>query len=182
MGIEEEYFRWICQLVGGRRRRSHQALLAYLRDRPFTYILDLDGNRESDGIDLRYRFGQERGIDSRIIARSLDSRPCGVLEMMAALAVRCEEHIMGDPEAGDRTAKWFWTMLDNLGLGSMTDREFNRERADTIVERFLNREYGPDGRGGPFPLRECRFDLRAVEIWYQAMWYLSETMKGGKGG
>ena len=43
--------------------------------------------------------------------------------MMIALAIRCEEHIMDDPDAGDRTGQWFWSMLVSLGLGSMDEPE-----------------------------------------------------------
>ena len=42
---------------------------------------------------------------------------------------------------------------------------------------FLNRQYEADGRGGLFIVRNSRFDLRTVEIWYQAMWYLDEVLE-----
>lgn len=79
---------------------------------------------------------------------------------------------MDDPDVGDRTGQWFWGMIKNLGLGSMTDARFDEEYVESVIERFLNREYEPDGRGGLFRIRNCTEDLRNVEIWYQMCWYL----------
>lgn len=99
-------------------------------------------------------------------------RTCSVLEMMVALAIRCEESIMDDPNMGDRTGQWFWGMVVNLGLGSMTDAFYDEQVVDDILARFLNRKYEPDGKGGLFTVRHCEQDLRKVEIWHQLCWYL----------
>ena len=96
--------------------------------------------------------------------------------MMVALAIRCEESIMDDPEIGDRTSQWFRIMLVNLGLGSMSDDRFNRVYVDMVIDRFLDRQYDADGRGGLFTVRHCDCDLRDVEIVYQMYWYLDELV------
>ena len=92
--------------------------------------------------------------------------------MIAGLALRCEENIMDDPQYGDRTGQWFWGMISNLGLGSMTDDRYDRAYVDFVIDRFLNREYEPNGRGGLFTVEKSKKDLRRVEIWYQMCWYL----------
>ena len=102
--------------------------------------------------------------------------PCSVLEMMVALAIRCEESIMDNPVYGDRTGQWFWNMIVSLGLGSMTDEMYDRDYVDNIVDRFLDRDYSPDGRGGLFTIRNCEYDLRDVEITHQLYWYLDTIM------
>ena len=131
-------------------------------------MLPLDENRLLDGLDLRFRFADENSyyIDG----------DCSVLEMMVALSLRCEEHIMSDDEIGNRTGRWFWEMIDNLGLESMYDDNFDKVYADKIIYRFLNREYEPNGDGGLFTVRNRNVDLRKVEIWYQLMWYLDEVI------
>jgi hypothetical protein len=134
----------------------------------------MDGNRYEDGINLRYRFGDDEGIDSRIIASCLDAGPCSVLEMMIALAIRCEEHIMDDPDYGNRTGQWFWNMINNLGLGNMNDRRFDYFATKRVIDIFLNREYSRDGEGGLFVIHDSQYDLRNVDIWYQMMWYLNK--------
>jgi hypothetical protein len=92
--------------------------------------------------------------------------------MMIALSIRCEEDTMDDPDIGDRTGQWFWSMVVNLGLGSMNDAKYDRRYVEEIILRFLNREYEPDGRGGLFTVKNCSEDLRDVSIWYQMNWYL----------
>lgn len=170
--VENEYFNWMCKLVRDDNRPSYSKLLTYLNNREFTYILDMDGNRAEDGIDLRYRFAYENKYDYPVIAHYLDNRPCSILEMMVALALRCEEHIMDDPDIGNRTGQWFWGMISSLGLTDMNDSNFDGRYADTVIDRFLNREYKRNGEGGLFTMECCKHDMRDVEIWYQANWYL----------
>ena len=116
------------------------------------------------------------GYRDAMIAAYLDDSPCSVLEMMTALAVRCEEHIMTDPDVGNRTGQWFWQMITNLGLGDMTDSKFDRKYVDLVIQRFLDRTYEPDGKGGLFTIEHCPYDLRTVEIWYQLCWYLDKLI------
>lgn len=176
--VINEYFRWMCRFVFDRRYSVfYNRLLRHLSNREFVYILGRDANRTEDGIDLRYRFGRERHYPEPMIADYLDDKPCSVLEMMVALAIRCEDQIMEDPDIGNRTAKWFWNMIFNLGLGDMTDGGFNPRLADKVLERFLNREYDPDGKGGLFTVRNYQVDMRSVEIWYQMCWYLDEVLE-----
>lgn len=173
--LNNDYFEWMCRLIGD-QWTSYRKLLYLLFDRDFDYTLPMDGNRAEDGIDLRYRFGDEADLDQSLIASYLDDRSCSVLEMMVALAIRCEEHIMCDPDIGNRTSQWFWGMIENLGLSDMNDETFNQRYAENVISIFLNREYEPNGKGGLFTVQCRRNDLRFVEIWYQMCWYLDETM------
>lgn len=173
--LNNEYFKWMCQLVCGEqysKTLSYRKLLRYLNRIEFVYIIEMDGNRAADGMDLRYRFGYEQGYSNPMIATCLDNRPCSVLEMMVALALRCEEHIMEDDEIGDRTGQWFWNMVVSLGLGSMTDTRFDPEYVDDVIERFMDRKYERNGKGGLFTVENTRRDMRSIEIWYQMCMYL----------
>ena len=177
--LNEKYFEWMYQLVYDSRyskKTSYNKLLRYLNNVPFNYIIEMDGNRAADGIDLRYRFGYNCGCNNAIIATYLDDRPCSVLEMMIALSVRCEEHIMEDSDIGDRTGQWFWNMIVSLGLGYMSDARFDRKYADEIIDRFLNRRYKRDGEGGLFTVKNCKQDMRTIEIWYQMHLYLESFL------
>lgn len=177
--VINEYFEWMCELVSERpysKRCSYRKLLSLLYGIDFTYTIEMDGNRADDGINLRYRFGYERGYEDYIIASYLDDRACSVLEMMVALSKRCEESIMDDPDIGDRTGRWFWGMIENLGLGSSFDNVFDKDYVITRIDIFLNREYGRDGDGGLFTVNHPKRDLRTVEIWYQLCWYLDEII------
>lgn len=177
--IEMRYFNWLCRVVASKDypRRDYHELLHFLHEIPFTFTMVMDGNRAADGIDLRYRFGYECNIEESEISYQIGTDPCSVLEMMVALSVRLES-IMSDSDKGDRTSTWFWSMIENLGLGSMTNDIFDEMEVDRIIQRFLNRKYTKTGKGGLVRISRPRRDLRNVEIWYQMMWYLDEILKG----
>lgn len=170
--IINEYFNWLTNLVCNERfssQVSYNKLLSYLHDVDFRFSLLRDENRAEDGLDLRWRFTCEYGYSD--VPDCLD-RPCSVLEMMVALVLRCEETIMDEYSYGNRTGQWFWNMIINLGLGGMTDNRFDERFVSEVIDRFLDREYEPDGRGGLFTVKDCERDMRTVEIWHQMCWYL----------
>ena len=170
--VENKYFEWLYNYVcKGRINNniSYKKLFALLHDTEFTFYVRNDINRARDGVDLRYRFAML--LDDDKILDILDG-PCSVLEMMVALAIRCETTIMDDTRYGDRTNQWFWSMLSNLGISYMTDDEFDRGIANEKIYNFLERQYEADGRGGLFYIKGCKDDLREVEIWTQLCWYL----------
>lgn len=158
-------------MCGGRYEGdiSFRKLFVTLHNTEFRYSILLDKNRAADGVDLRHRFLLRKGYSTT--DEEFLNAPCSILEMMVALALRCEESIMEDPEKGDRTAQWFWGMIKNLGLGAMMDDLYDHKKVVDIINRFLDREYAPNGRGGLFTVMNCDQDLRDVEIWYQLCWY-----------
>lgn len=171
-----EYFRWLSDLACGDRYStgiSYSKLLYHLHNTTFRYSMLMDENRAEDGKDLRYRFAISECYDEspELILDCLDG-PCSVLEMMVALSIRCEETIMDDTDYGDRTRQWFWDMIINLGLGSMTDDRFDVRFVDEVLNRFLDREYEPNGVGGLIMIINCDVDLRTIEIWRQLCLYL----------
>lgn len=173
--LKKSYLDWMYRLVFDKQISENRLrLFNFLHYIDFIYIVTKDSNREADGIDLRYRFGYEREIEDPYIAAILDTRKeCSVLEMMVALSVRCEEHIMNDPQIGSRTAFWFWEMIRSLGLFDMTDDVFSESKVENAIERFMYREYGPDGKGSLFDIEDCPYDLSQMEIWYQMACYLN---------
>lgn len=178
--VRNEYFNWIYDLVCGNKFAkgiSYRKLLMHLHSVEFTWILPRDMNRADDGINLRYRFAKTQ-VHEDLIESIVDDliEPCSVLEMMVALAIRCEESIMDDPCVGDRTKQWFWGMLVNMGLGYMDDDQYDKRIVDDAVNRLLDRTYESNGKGGLFTVRHCEYDLRGVEIWYQLLWYLDTIM------
>ena len=173
--LRERYFDWMYSRVMG-ENRSYRKLLRRLNEIPFIYILPMDENRKEDGLHLRYRFGHECGWSDQDVVNRLDISECSVLEMMVALAIRCEETLMDDPAYGDRTGIWFRDMISNLGLSGMDDRRYSQQYVDAHIDIFLHRRYAPDGEGGLFHLRNPGEDLRNVQIWYQMSWYLNEIL------
>lgn len=178
--ISDEYLDWMYSIVCNdkySKNISYRLLFQHLNDTEFTYIIPMDANRWEDGVDLRYRFGSDRGYDNRFIASYLDTRPCSVLEMMIALSIRCEEHIMKNPDIGNRVGQWFWEMIVNLGLGQMNDQNYRPVFIDDVMDIFLNRKYEPNGKGGLFTVKNPPNDMRKTDIWYQMNWYLIDYVE-----
>lgn len=172
--IINKYFEWLCDFVCYRRfsiGKSYRKVLTLLHKIEFVSMIPMDENRAEDGLDLRWRFVCDFPEFSD--ARDYITGPCSMLEMMIALALRCEETIMDDTRYGNRTSQWFWTMMTNLGIGSMYDDNFDKSHVMYCVDRFMNRDYESDGKGGLFWIRNCDEDLRDVEIWTQLSWYLN---------
>lgn len=136
--IINDYFEWLWNFTKCRGHSQNRKIITLLHNIEFRYSIPMDANREEDGIDLRYRFITEVGIPKNYqeVYAYLDG-PCSVLEMMIALAIRCEESIMDDPDIGDRTSEWFWLMMKNLGLDYMSDRKFDRDIAEEKYLYFL---------------------------------------------
>lgn len=171
--MKSDYFEWMYDLMcEGRFAKSitYRQLFTFLHDVEFVYFVPHDENRAEDGIALRYKYCLLH--DREDLEYCLDG-PCSVLEMMVALAIRCEERIMSDPAKGDRTAQWFWGMMSSLGLSSMSDSNFNEWLVNDVVTRFLNRKYDPDGKGSLFTIKGWNRDARDAEIWHQLMAYLN---------
>lgn len=164
------YFEWLCRKVCKTTTKinRYSQLLETLHSIEFIYYIPMDANRLRDGEDLRYRFARRFGVEPTFLSDS-----CSVLEMLVALAIRCEEQIMDDPEKGNRTSIWFWEMIENLGLHHMTNDNYNEQVVRDVIDCLLERRYDPDGTGGLFTINNCRYDLRKVEIWYQMCWYLN---------
>ena len=168
--LKERYFEWLCSKVNCPSKYS--MLMSFLYDKEFVYTMKLDGNRAEDGVNLRNDFGYELDIPGKIVHEYFDGCPCSVLEMMIALSMRCEEHIMCNPDLGDRTGDWFFGMINNLGLEEMTNDNFDITIVDKVISRLLKHQYARNGAGGLFTVNNGR-DMRKADIWYQLNWYLA---------
>lgn len=168
---ETKYFNWLCDLVYDRNSKtSYNKLLKCLHDKEFTWTMVMDENRALDGIELRDRF-----VDLYPYAEIDFDKPCSMLEMMVALAERCEDHIMSNDRYGNRTGEWFWNMILSLGLTKMFDENFDRGYVDEVLFIFDTRQYAKDGKGSLFAIDSDDVDMRNIEIWYQMNRYLEEV-------
>ena len=168
-----DYYQWLLELIKGNVEPyyNYSLLLAELHSIEFTWSEPMDVNRASDGERLRMRYMDEHNIPDLFYYEGVK---CSVLEMMIALANKCESNLMSDgPE--DNTYKWFWIMIDNLGLDVATDENFNAEYVRQQIGIWLNREFKKNGMGSPFPRKKVGTDQRHVEIWFQMCGYLCDN-------
>ena len=170
--MEDAYFCWLTGLIGDDYiQQNYQRLLRKLYVTDYIWELDYDRNRAQDGLYLRNEFGQESGID---IGPILNNKKCSILEMLVALARRTEYDIMHDPNYGDRSGQWFWTMMQNLGLDVYDDWHWFESEVDRILDVFLHHRYERNGTGGAFPVHGTSRDLRSTDLWWQMNAYLEE--------
>lgn len=164
---ENDYFNWLLRKV---KNKSHSELLRFLFETMFIYTMRMDENRASDGINLRYDYIYEMGIPEEEFPYLKEA--CNLFEMILALAIRINL-IMSDPYRDDETSIWFWRMISNLGLSKMTNSNYNLDYIQEVVRHFLNRQYGPNGRGSLFYVHSEK-NINDLQIWDQAMLYLNE--------
>lgn len=150
------------------QRSAYLDVLLGLYHTDFKPTIKGDINRAKDGESLREKYEEDTGENCELLSG------CSMLEMMVALAIRCEEQIMFDPDQGDRTALWFWEMFDNFGFSEMNDDWFNEQEFYDIIWHFNTQTYCPDGYGGPFYICGFEGDMRKIELWYQLGYYLEE--------
>lgn len=168
------YSQWLVSELG---LEEHQMLFHILYDTEFTWKIDRDENRATDGVYMRDRYSYETG---EYLPSSWRDWPCSVAEMLASLAFTMEESFLYDPESDTGCDKWMREMLENCGLWDMDDEAFEEHpswcfnEVEDTVKRVLDRNYGMSGRGGLFPLAYPDGDQRKMELWYQMNAYVLE--------
>ena len=164
----DDYLEWICT---ERLRLDEKDIKLYFK--LFGCLLNVgfasghpnDARRESEGLNLRDDFEYETGL----YLEGLMPR-CSFMEMLVALAYRCERQLMRSAYYGDRTSQWFFDMIDSLGLRDCTGPKWSSSTASYIQDKcelMMNRKI-------------CLFDYKGAkknineEIWKQLSAYINE--------
>lgn len=166
--MASRYFNWLVRRVSTREQaKKYSKLLEELDMIDFEYVGNLDLNRVADAVEMRAKYEQDNHLE-RV------TRPVSCLEVFVALAIHCEDGVMGEWDKGDRTGDWFWIMMENSGLIRYDDRHYDEEMVLEIIDRIMKRKYNRDGsNGGLFYIPDISRDLRKTELWSQLMWYLN---------
>ena len=149
-----------------RKLYSYKRLLERLHHIFFHWSIGLDENRVYDGLELRCDFfGCDVGPD----------KPCSVLEMLVAFAIRIDNEYVGDC-GKEQPELIFWEMIKNLGLDRYHDHaiRYSDVEIDHIVSDWMDRRIDYNGRGGLFPLKHTNRDQRDLELWVQMQEYVNE--------
>ncbi len=178
--MKQVYFDWLLQKIYNPEVfpiTIYTRLMHRLFDISFYWLDPMDVSRADDAFDLRYRFGREAGFTDTTVAAFLDVRDASVLEMMVALAMRMEEHILGDNIYDNRTPEWFWVMITSMHLDMYDDRHYTDEVVDSIVLAMLHHRYSRNGDGGLFTIdAKDDIDMRKEDIWYQMMHWINQNI------
>jgi hypothetical protein len=173
-----QYDEWIVVYLGISREwvDSHKVLLHILANKKYYYSIKRDKNRMLDGLNLRDKYERATG---EIVCSPFGYGGASVLEVLAALAERCEDDLMYDGQEY-KPYMWFYVMLKNLKIDSYVDdlmlvnseeagviNPQLRDRVEKILDKWLSRRFEYDGTGSPFPLKMAKFDQRSQELWSQ---------------
>lgn len=161
--LRNMYFQHLIWKCGLERDKKYQKILKALYNIDFTYVIERDDNRESDGLDLRREFKIPKEFISLRLA--FENQTCSVLEMLIGLAFRIDREFLDDVDAGGFLIEMVNNLFSNRGKVM-----FYRE----IVDKWLERDFLPDGDGSPFPVKHDPRDQRELEIWDQVMSYINE--------
>jgi hypothetical protein len=172
--MDETYFNWLYQKVrpDAMPQPLHYTKVCSLAHRIiFDWTVPNDDNRAAEGKELRDEFMQELGVDPPPDKEwmGLDS---SIFEMLVALARRCDFIV---PIGFDG---WFDIFMGNLELENYNDSLYipsDSTRINRMLNKFNERRYRPDGKGGLFPLKHPKRDMREVELWYQMSAYMAEN-------
>lgn len=176
----DTYIDWICSdrlYLDKEYQDAYSNLIRTLMEIEFVWSIPFDENRARDGLELREDFTYET---DQFLDKSSNLLPkCSVFEMLAALCWRCENQIMYDYDTGLHPERWFYIILENLGLENCTDSRWKRDTRDYIfnaVHTFMYHKYHKNGsNGGLFPIKKRGIDQRNNEIWKQMNAFLNEN-------
>ena len=179
--ISQDYFEWLMELAGLKDYGgfSYWLLSKDLHSIDFTWSIELDENRNADGKSLREDYFYDCDFPSEEFDEILYRENASVLEVLVALARRMDFEMSDPDDPTDKTADFFFEMLENLGLDQYDDENYydlgGESEVCHVIDIWLRRAYKPDGRGGLFPLACPDDDQRDIQIWYQMMAYLEEN-------
>lgn len=174
--ILDQYYCWMLDMMDFNlpNHRNYDLLMQKLHSIDFYWDAEgvpMDENRDIDAYEMRKDFIDECGYDSDV---SIWDDPRSVLEVLVAFSRKIEIMITGEP-GNDYLGRWFWVMLDNLGLLEYDNFHYDDIAVDKIVHRWLSRRVTKSGKNGIFPLKKMSQDQRGVEMWYQMHAYLNEN-------
>lgn len=153
-----DYYIWLLNCVG-MAQESQSDLLRLLFNTKFEYVLAMDENRASGGMNLREIYATENGL----YLEDVYSGPCTVLEVLVALAIRMNEY-----ESSHEASEWFLQMIDNLNLFDKSISD-----AENTLEIWMTRQYNADGSNGNiYYIPNYEGDMRSLEIWNQMHAYI----------
>ena len=191
--LHQDYFDWLCRLVGAHPTGpfcNYSHLLTRLFQTDFAIVRDFDNNRAVNGKYLRYYYDSNRddfGTNDQSPYHGTGDfyyqnqhYPCSVLEMMIALAKDIDTQYLYSNDC--RLLIWFWIMIESMGLANYKDgywdHESERNDVDWILRAFNLDAYEltPEGEYRPtvllFPIRNIEGYQQIHNLWEQMIiWY-----------
>jgi hypothetical protein len=178
--LPEQYWAWLYDqifdvrdAVGDENWRSFTQLTRTMHNIEFKALVDYDENRIADAVGFRNNYNRLWPSEGLALSDLMEP-DATIFEVLFGLAKRADDMI---PMT---VAAWFRCFIENLGLAHYNDEYCMRRvvaPAVRILNRFNDRTYKKDGRGGIFPLKKLPtgvLDMTDVELWYQMGYWMTE--------
>lgn len=149
----------------------YSQIMAFLFRAPFTPAYPGDDNRVGDIRDLRSQFANEGKLENLEYMGIQELEPT-MLELMISMSIRINTFASSDEDI----SKYFWDMMESLGLANMDDGKFNYSDASKIIMKFNDRLYSKNGRGSLFWIKKFNdngYDATKLDLWTQSQAYLN---------
>lgn len=164
--VSSRYFKWLCRMVndGSGRELKYERLLYDMYVIPFYSDILLDDNRVGDVESMRQYYSDV--VEPLDNPKSFfETKPISVLEVLVAMARRI------DREDGLLTAgELFWAMITNSVLPNLN---YDDDIFDGVTF-ILDRKYDDYGNGSFFPTKISHKNWPKLQLWGQAMSWISE--------
>lgn len=117
---------------------DYAELIFFMFHKAFIWVRELDENRVRDVISI-LRF--PRGFDE-----DEEEYPVSILEVFVAMSMRVASEVVGD----NNPNKWFFLILERLGLDKFTNDKIKFEKVDFILDDFMHNNGNPSCKHDPF--------------------------------
>lgn len=162
-----EYFEYLkSYVITTPQAECYEDVLKTLHSTDYTCRVTYDLTRLKDGLELRTYYSYH--VPEVNEDGELACFPCSMLEMLIALAVRCED-TLSVAALGNRTSLWFFAMLDNLGIYD----DYTEQEVLSRIDSFNRGEttlFGMDIK-----------EARELDLWYQANAFINYILTTERG-
>ena len=123
---------------------------------------DMDQNRIQDAKDFRDKIAKQFHIAYNTFI------PISCLELLLSLSERFAGTIFcpNDPDF-EGTEEIFSLFIENLGLLSYDDNNFDEAKVEKVLNKWMNLEYNMDGTNGNIIAKPGYRKLKTMDIWMQ---------------
>ena len=165
---------WLSNRVRTEHSYDYVFLLSELNKIEYYFVNPMDQNRIFYALQLREQFADEEG--SKEIYNVMPGS-CTALEILVSMA-EAADFTLHDYDTGDRTSQFFWEFIHNLGLSYLTNSAWSFDAPNfifSVVTKWFDRRFGPNGYGSPWPNPKTRVDMTTVSMWDAMQWWLADN-------
>ena len=172
--IFTKYTMWLSNRVRTEHSYEYMFLLSELNKIEYYFVNAMDEDRVKWALLLRDQFAKEEGTND---IYNVMPGSCTALELLISMA-EAADFTLYDNEEGRRPEQFFWIFIHNLGLSYLTDAAWSFDATNfifSVITKWFDRRFSPNGTGTPWPNNKTRADLTNVPMWDAMQWWLADN-------